>query len=50
VLPDELQSLVVDDRLDHVDERLADDRADLGLVPADRQAQHRVPELVQLLR
>ena len=42
VLSDELECLVVDDRLDHGVEGLLDDLADALLVPPLRERQHRV--------
>ena len=49
VVPDPVERLVVDDRLDHVAERVAHDGADLGLVPALGELQHRLAQLLELL-
>src|SRR3546814_5677590 len=48
--PDAVHRLGVDDRLDHVADRLPHDRRDLGLVPPDGQPEHRLAELLELLR
>ena len=46
---DEVERLVIDDRLDDLLERLFDDRTDLGLLPTLGEREHRVAHPLELL-
>ena len=49
VLVDELDRLVVDERLDDVVDRVGDERPDLVAVPAPGDLEHRLADLAQLV-